>query len=317
MEHKVKIFIAIIIIVSSACCSDDNSEEPSLWRKIESFTDNNLADIEFINDDFGIICGGWGTVLKTENGGEDWIPINLSTNHSFVKVFLLSENEFFVSRNGLYKTNNGGDYFTEIGDLSSFGSTIFEVIFFDSDNGLIYKSGRVYKTNDGGVSWNEVYEGGFCDIMQFNSNNIGYIAGGASWDGMSYGELHKTIDGGNTWTDIGNIEEIYGSEIMSMDFIDDNIGYISNLNKEFYITQNGGASWLLLSDNLPGVFKEILFLTKEEGYGLSSFSIFKTIDGGVSWGEEYTDSSMVFSSITATPDGTLFVIGNDGVILRK
>lgn len=317
MSHSIKLFIAILVVVSFACCKDDDKLKPLVWEKIESHTQNNLTDIDFFNNDFGVICGGFGTVLKTENGGEDWIPLNIGIKYSLMKVFILNENEFFISRTGLYKTSNGGDFFTEVGDLSSFGATIFEIYFFDTYNGLIYKSGRVFKTNDGGLNWEEVYEGGFCNKMQFNSDNIGYISGGASWDGMSYGELHKTVDGGNAWTDLGNTKEVYEWEIMAMYFINDDTGYITNLNKEFYITQNGGVSWNLLSDSLPRVFKEIVFLSQDEGYGLSSRSIFKTIDGGISWKDEYTDSSMVFSSITATPDGKLFVAGSSGIILRK
>ena len=309
--------IIVILILISFACTDNDTIKPSVWEKIDSHSQYGFSDIEFLNNEFGVACGPLGTLFKTDNEGKDWMSLDIGIKYSLMKVFILNENEFYTSRKGLYKTNNGGGYFTEIGNLSSFGATIFEIHFFDTNNGLIFKSGRVYKTNDGGENWVEVYEGGFCDIMQFNSRNIGYISGGASWDGMSYGELHKTLDGGNTWTNLGGQKEIYEWEIMSMDFIDDNTGYISNYNKEFYITQNGGSSWQLLSNSLPSIFREILFFSKDEGYGMSSCSIFKTIDGGISWNEEYTDSTKIFTSITATPDGTLFVATTTNIILKK
>lgn len=323
MSHSIKLFIAILVTVSFACSEDNNNNNtpdpiPAGWERIDSPNGyNSLTDIEFLNKDFGVICGAEGTVLKTENGGLEWQAVNFGNNNYSYKIFILNENEFYLGRNGLYKTNNGGNSYEELGELSNIASTIFGINFFDSDNGLIYKSGRVFKTNDGGLNWEEVYEGQYCDKMQFSSNNVGYISGGASWDGISYGFLHKTIDGGNTWTDIGDTKEVYEWEIMSMNFITDDIGYITNFNKEFYNTRDGGVSWDLLSDSLPRVFKEIVFLSQDEGYGLSSRSIFKTIDGGISWKEDYTDSSMVFSSITKTPDEKLFVVGNGGVILRK
>ncbi|NOQ28226.1 MAG: hypothetical protein GQ564_22920 [Bacteroidales bacterium] len=316
---KLTVFL-IIILLSFACSDNDNTPDPipAGWERITSPTGyKSLTDIEFLNKDFGVISGIEGTVLKTENGGLEWQAVNYGNNYVSYKVFVLNENEFYLGRTGLYKTNNGGLSYTEIGNLSSFGATIFGINFFDTKNGLICKGGRVFKTNDGGLNWEEVYNGGFCDKMQFSSNNVGYISGGASWDGMSYGILHKTIDGGNTWTDIGDIKEVYEWEIMSMDFITNDIGYITNFNKEFFITQDGGVSWYLLSNSLPRIFKGIVFLSQYEGYGLSSSSIFKTIDGGISWKEDYTNSSFTFSAITKTPDEKIFVVGNGGVILRK
>ncbi|NOQ28282.1 MAG: hypothetical protein GQ564_23205, partial [Bacteroidales bacterium] len=312
---------AILIIISFVCCSEDNNTPdpiPAGWERSTSPTGyKSLTDIEFYNNDFGVICGADGAVLKTENGGLDWQILNVGVSYSFMKVFILNENEFFISRHGLYKTNNGGRNFIEIGDLSSFGATIFEIHFFDSDNGLIYKSGRVFKTNDGGQNWEEVYEGGFCDKMQFVSDKIGYLAGGASWDGMSYGELHKTIDGGNNWTNLGMTEEIYNWEIMAMNFISEDTGFIANFNREIYITQDGGITWDKRCDKLPHFINDIIFLSKEEGYGAAYWGILKTTDGGITWNWDYKNESFVLVSIAKTPDNKIVAVGNGGVILRK
>lgn len=315
---KIGSLLLVLFIINYSCSDNNDPIIPKGWEKISYSGNNNFTDIEFVNNNFGVICGSYGTLLKTENGGSNWQTINTGTSHSFFKVSVISENEFYISRAGLYKTINKGYSFTELGNFSNYIGTIFDLHFFDANNGLIYKNGLIIKTDDSGVYWDTVYhEAGYASLIQFPSNEIGYITGGASWDGMSYGEMHKTNDGGNTWINIGNTPDIYNWEITAMLFFDEETGYFTNFNREFYKTNDGGLNWILVSDSLPRIFDEMVFLSNDEGYGLSSFSIFKTIDGGISWKDDYTDSSMVFSSLAKTFDNKLFVVGNDGVILRK
>ncbi|NOQ25765.1 MAG: hypothetical protein GQ564_10430 [Bacteroidales bacterium] len=317
---KICMIFLSIILLSYSCENDNNTPKPvsKEWERITNPSGySSLTDIEFYNNEFGVICGADGTVLKTENGGAEWQAVNNGNNYASYKVFVLNENEFYLGRTGLFKTNNGGLSYTEIGDLSSFGATIFLIHFFNSDNGLIYKSGRVYKTVDGGQNWNEIYNGGFCYKMQFVSDNVGYIAGGATWDGMTYGELHKTVDGGNTWINLGMTEGVFNGEIVGMYFINEDTGFIANFNREFYITQDGGTTWDKRCDTLPHIANDILFISEDEGYVAGHWGIYKTTDGGITWAWDYKNESIILTSIAKTPDNKIIAVGNGGVILRK
>ncbi|CAM1363409.1 conserved protein of unknown function [Tenacibaculum soleae] len=311
MKNLIYLFIMTLGIVS--CSNDDNLSSSSNWNIINNITNKNLTDIEFYNNDFGLISGSLGTLLKTENGGESWSVMNVGLNHSFVKAFILNENEFFTSRVGIYKTNNNGNTFNELGDLSNYSGSIFAIHFFDSSNGLIYKDGLILKTTDGGQTWDVVYNNaGFANIMQFVSNNIGYISGGISYDGSSSGEIHKSIDGGNTWNTIN----IQTSEITSMYFLSEHKGYFSNFNNQFFKTQNGGSNWEIIGTS-PIVFYDIVFLDDNIGYGVGYNSIYKTENGGKDWEIDYENNEMIFTSITKTPNNELFTVTNNGNILRK
>jgi photosystem II stability/assembly factor-like uncharacterized protein len=312
------IIIILLLLTCSYCSEDNNITKTKEWEVIYCPTNYGLTDIEFFNNDFGIICGSLGTLLKTENGGIDWIPLSTGVNSSFMKVFILNEDEFFTSRLGLYKTNNGGSNFSELGDFSNYFGSIFEIHFFNSEDGLIYKDGLVIKTNNGGVNWDTVYyDGGYIDKMQFVSKNIGFIAGGATYDDISYGELHKTVNGGDSWTDIGMSIEIKNWDITGMYFISEVVGFITNYNRELYITKDGGTTWNLICDNLPDILWDMVFLTQDEGYGMGHKAIHKTTDGGITWIKDYKDSTLTFSSITKTPDEKIFIVGNQGIILKK
>lgn len=316
---KSPILLCIFLMVAFSCSDcDDDPIRPVGWEKIISHTYNDLSCVEFYNNDFGVICGGRGILLKTENEGKDWIPLNVGVNASFMSAFVLNENEFYTARIGLYKTNNGGSSFAELGNLSSFGATIFCIHFFDSSNGLIYQSGRVSRTSDGGQNWEEVYQGGFCNKMQFISDSVGYISGGATWDGMSYGLMHKTVDRGSSWTNLGTTPEVYSYEIMAMYFISKDTGFIANYNREVYVTQDGGITWAKRCGDLPHLILDMVFLSKNEGYGAGYWGILKTIDGGITWTWDYKDESITLVSIAKTPDNKkIIAVGSNGVILRR
>ena len=306
------LFLLILGIIS--CTNDDDLASPSAWKTQNDVSNKDLTDIEFYNNDFGVISGSYGTLLKTDNGGESWSELNVGPNDSFVKTFILNENEFFTSRLGLYKTNNNGNTFKEIGNFSDYDwGSIFAIHFFDSDNGLICKNGVIYKTIDGGQVWDVSYDNaGYAKILQFVSPHVGYISGGVVKDGYSEGEIHKSLDGGKSWSQIN----IQTSKITSMYFLTEQLGYFSNLENQFLKTQNGGETWEIIG-NSPMVFHDILFLDNNVGYGVGSSSIYKTENGGKNWTEDYENSSMSFNSITKTLSGKLFVVGNDGIILRK
>jgi len=311
MKHLVFLFILTFGIIS--CRKDKISPPSSNWIVINKVTDKNLNDIEFYNNNFGLISGSFGTLLKTQNGGDSWQELNVGTNHSFTKSFILNENEFYTSRKGLYKTSDNGNTFSEIGNLSNFSGSIFAIHFFNSSVGLIEKNGQILKTTDGGQNWHSVYNNaGFASNMQFVSDNVGYISGGISYDGISYAELHKSLDSGNTWNRIN----IQTSEITSMYFLNEQNGFFSNFNNQFLKTQNGGLNWEIIG-NTPITFYDIIFLNNNIGYGVGYNSIYKTENGGKDWVIDYENDEMIFTSITKTPNDKLFTVTNNGNILYK
>ncbi len=304
------IFASILFIN----CSKDDPKPAAKWIAMDSPSEVDLTDVEFLNDNFGLISGAFGTLLKTTDGGITWEELNVGLNHSFVKAFALSENEFFTSRIGLYKTTDGGNNFNELGNLSDYSGTIFDMHFFDSNNGVIYKDGLILKTTNGGQDWTVKYnEAGYASKMQFVSNNIGYISGGITYDGYSNGEIHKTTDAGNTWTSLN----ISSSEINTMNFIDENTGYITNFDNQLRKTTDGGQSFEIINNQLPSLFYDMIFVSDKKAYGVGGSGVFKTSDGGLTWTNEYPSNGEIFTAINETPDGIIYAVGNLGTILKK
>jgi photosystem II stability/assembly factor-like uncharacterized protein len=69
MKKFIKITVLLLIINSTFIIHSSFSQ----WFIQESGTNNALYDIEFINENTGWCCGEGGYIIKTTNGGENWI----------------------------------------------------------------------------------------------------------------------------------------------------------------------------------------------------------------------------------------------------
>jgi len=330
---KYKNLLILLVLLCFACsknddnqnvCSKTNSDFTSVsgWLQLESPISEFLLDVSFFNDDFGIISGNFGTLLKTNSGGLCWESLDVGVRAPFTTAFIINENVFFtLGGNAIYKTSNGGQTFNELGKVKG-GGGLFDFYFFNENKGIQVKGGDdLFKTEDGGQTWTNVYPNySSAQKLQFVTPNIGYLYGGSGSDGFTSGQLHKTIDGGNTWFQIESESNITRAVIRTMYFVNENLGYFVNDLREFYVTQNGGLTWTLRT-TMGELILDMVFINEELGYAVGGRSVYKTEDGGVSWAEDYksttSERAIVLLSITKTPNGSIFVVGDDGIILKK
>ncbi|MCD4698151.1 MAG: T9SS type A sorting domain-containing protein, partial [Bacteroidales bacterium] len=211
--------------------------------------------IYFLNQNTGFIAGLGQTILITTNGGYDWEMVYTSGVYNWVSyesICFIDENKgFAVGVNStILKTNDGGNswYEVETGFEFSFNS----IAFCDQLNGFIVGSSGEYilKTNDGGITWTlkdfdpGLVSGNLTDIC-FVNEITGFITCDdyaiSTWDGF----IFKTINGGETWsevyTDIWNIPQ-------DIDFIDENTGIVGCTRVMYesavLITNDGGLTWV-------------------------------------------------------------------------
>ncbi|MCI0473806.1 MAG: YCF48-related protein [Ignavibacteria bacterium] len=195
-----------------------------------------------------VYAAGYFTILKTTNGGENWIGIMTGTYGSGLPTF---EGLFFInaltgwlcgSQQGR-KTTNGGINF----DSFYVGVDLSDMYFRNELEGVSSGPYVIRKTTDGGANWNPVYlpwqwQQQFNRISFFD-NQTGYVVG-------SSGITLRTTDFGNSWDSIGRIitpEIIYGSI-----FTSHNIGYAGGSFGILFKTTNGGLTWGFQDTNTLG-----------------------------------------------------------------
>ncbi|HMQ70385.1 MAG TPA: YCF48-related protein, partial [Ignavibacteria bacterium] len=86
-----KIILTLIFYISS------NPFLNAQWILQSSFTSSNLYDIEFYNRHTGWAVGDGGTILKTTNGGTNWLNIpNPAVGKPLSSIHIVDSNICYV-----------------------------------------------------------------------------------------------------------------------------------------------------------------------------------------------------------------------------
>jgi len=152
------------------------------WENIGISTNLTLFSLSFINKDTGWVAGGEGDIvytygnkgilLKTTNGGTNWI-IDSTYDKTVASVFFIDNDTGYIALNidttigcigTLRKTTNGGNSFFTIKQDSLFQIGFYTDIYFINDKiGFFvsstppgYDKDGIYKTTDFGNTWNKI-----------------------------------------------------------------------------------------------------------------------------------------------------------------
>ena len=219
------------------------------WEKLTAkYTDATLYSVDFVNAEIGWTVGTYGTIMKTNNGGETW----------------------FRQTSGL-EANNGLD------------SWLRDVQFVDLNNGwVVGDGGTILKTTDGGETWLHQISGTTYRLEKcsFINLNEGWIVGGLT--------ILHTVDRGETWEilneEIGNLYGVYFVDSFSGWVV---TGGPATYDRScIYRTIDGGQAWELQLEKPEFDFRGITFTSKINGIVLGANGILRTSDGGNTWREQ-------------------------------
>jgi hypothetical protein len=156
-----------------------------------------------INDSTAIIgC------LRTFDYGTTWTKLQEFSNEYGIDPMRRNiSNTFFESGYGLYASSDGiiaetSDYGDSWNVLRSDPTDAFTTIEIVDSNVFIAGGNRIIKSIDKGLTWYETFnqhEKNIQDI-RFINEQIGFATLIDNLDSNIYGEVLKTIDGGETWT---------------------------------------------------------------------------------------------------------------------
>jgi photosystem II stability/assembly factor-like uncharacterized protein len=250
---------------------------------------------------FGIDIPFSQSLLVSNDGGENWKPINNKYNASADNIIFTSEdNLFLASSSGIFEVKDN-EVKSKKGDVKKEISTanyIDEYIQDPNNNETVYAITRgasrseLIVSNDGGENFRRIYIASDVDkILSFkihpNNSNILYI-------GTRNGIILQSQDYGTSWqkkkdfsrhpvTAIGinpENEEIFvatGKKAIDPFSFDP---FIFEEKFNIYVSNDGGDNFKLWTNKLPKI-KQIEF-TDSQMYLVSDLKIYTTKNGSVS-----------------------------------
>lgn len=307
---KFLIFLAFIIVISTSAGAQ--------WVTQNSGTTANLYDIEFLNRNTGWALGDGGTVIKTTNGGINWVNSpNPAAGRPLSSIHIIDSNTiYFVGWfETVVKTTNGGVNWTMIRAAPIGQGDSFDGLFFVNENtGWIGGTQRLLRTSNGGQTFEDInFQQGFINDMYFKSINDGVVCG----DGLA----EITTNSGYNWIHSIVNQGSFLSTIRKFSFINDQTGWIPLGNRKVYKTTNFGVSWDSVG-NVEVAFPSwglycIDFANANTGWaGGENGKFFKSTNGGAEWKRENTGTSQrFFASIYAYSDSIVWTCGGVGTIM--
>jgi len=220
------------------------------WNSINIGINVNFVDDCVINSYTAYTIGLYGTLIKTTDGGMNWVVINqlsLGQNEWLSSIYFIDNDTGYVLGNEeishnyptiLMKTIDGGvNWVTLDCNINNYWRAIF---FADYLTGYIAgDGGNVAKTTDGGLSWYSLSSGISQHLwsLYFFDADTGIVLG--------Y-QVFKTTNGGNTWNYVSN----YGSRLNSIDFTSDSLGHTVGDDGRILSTLDKGNNWNELNQSI-------------------------------------------------------------------
>ncbi len=291
------------------------------WTQQTSNTDSLLWDVSFINNDTGLVCGNYGIILKTTDGGANWISQNSGITNNLGAIQFVDENTAYAAaafnNTTLLKSTDGGNVWNDISlNLTNrYGSGIW---FVNADTGFYsfgegYYSNRwILKTTNGGTNWDTVYSGtGWLSYFFFPDADNGYAT-------ITDGIVLKTTDGGTSWTqsDLGDWQ------MSGVFFFDKDNGFVGGGwiygDGAIYKTNDGGNNWQSILTGYS--ISKIFFADLNLGFAIDADPtgvgpLIKTTDGGNNWGLETIPQNRI-GGIYFPSSNIGYAVGASGVILK-
>lgn len=177
---------------------------------LDAYTD--VRDIYFVTPSTGYFVSESG-LHKTTDTGKTWQRIREGFS---VGLYFSDVNNGWVYENSdgkLYKTINGGTTWQLVNDFQTPG-TIAVITFTDAQHAKISAGKMFAKSDDAGATWTKKQFPDYVHDIHFLSNNLGYL--------LTPSEIHKTTDGGNTWT---RVCKVISGSLVELYFLDANNGW--------------------------------------------------------------------------------------------
>jgi photosystem II stability/assembly factor-like uncharacterized protein len=264
----------------------------------------NVRETSFISPEEGWVLFDQTRLLKTEDGGQNWIVLQRLEQGLSQLQFVSHLRGWGVAGDGLYHTSDGGQSWQRIYDPQE-SVVPSRLDFVNESDGYWSLDSGLWRTSDGGVTWTVLRPKAFEDFHYggVRLTSISFINVSTGW--MLYqwcvmpsciSQLFQTTDGGQSFSLVSEAGPgIYGTlDTMrpghTLYFTNEQQGWIFGGEFNFQQTTDGGKTWS--SEHSPeGMIQigSVRMFNQNQGvasggsYYAGDQIVIKTSDGGQTW----------------------------------
>lgn len=297
----------------------------SKWSTVFSGISFDVKSVDFPSPETGYAAAympGYSSnaqnvIFKTTDGGISWFDINSGYNFDVPDwIGFFNDSVGLYRRNEIYfKTIDGGKTWNEVLSQDTyFGGC--DII--DSVNAYAVSGTKLYYSTDAGSSWDEYSISGYETSEFYDVDFIDYNNGFAVGDSAGSALLMRTTDGGISWENkikkSDNLNKVLTS-VCALSQASVNVlsedGYSLNSHNMFE------SYSLILVDGI-NTLNSIAFKNALNGtIAGDNGSLYFTTNGGNSWASYNTGYSDKFYSVMYSGEGTGWIAGSSGVLLKS
>ncbi len=292
------------------------------WFPLSSGTSTNLNGVGYLTTDYVIAVGDVGTILRTTNGGSSWESITSGTTQRLNSISVINNSIAVIAGDlgTILRTTDGGSSWELI--VSNVSDNLLSVSFNGANGVAGGTSQTILYSTDAGATWTTsqtgFFGGGFWGVQMLDADNA-FVAGENSIFQPMFG---WSTDGGQNWNYIAFYLNSNEGRLYGVHFFDLNNGVAAASvwtgEGAIAVTSDGGADW----NTLPFVNDALYTLNFPDNQSIIGYAagangiIIKTTDGGGSWVEQSSGTSVILFGITFADELTGYAVGENGTILK-
>lgn len=291
------------------------------WQEQASGLTTSLNSASGVTDNIAWVCGNAGRVLRTNNGGVNWINATgtgIPPSLDLYNIFAIDSTTALVTGSSttsfVFRSTNGGLTWVQV--FSQTGGFINAIWMTSPVTGLMYGDPvgarwSLWRTTNGGVNWDStgmflVQAGG-----EAGWNNSLFVTGTNVWFGTNNSRVYYSPLGGITGT--WQVQSTTQTNSYALWFNTSTSGMLGGA--QLMATNNSGLNWSAVTSPGTGNFTGITGSTVNWWVTRQANTIYRTTDNGVTFTTDYTAPAGSFTHIQKAASGSrMWAVRNNGGI---